>query len=331
MCLIIQRPAGVTLDKDKFLTATKNNPDGYGLTVAAGDGKLLTFKSIEYDADELYDLIHGEFKESVLMLHLRYTTAGDTSLRNAHPFPILERGPDGVDLRMAHNGTIHKYKPGINANNKWESDTRVFAREFVRPLFKRMSAGWHCEDILEDGFVYDLLKDQIPSTSVLAFLDGDGHTMIINAEGNNGFTDEDGVYFSNKYSFNPTHRSPTTTTPASSRVYSGYNWNGGGRGSDLLEEDEIPFGGAGESTRSNVTKIGAPMADTKQTKFSTKYDCDADELSCLTDELLDEIVDEKPEDAKLLIRELMALWQEVNLEATALRAKLKNLTKGKAA
>lgn len=319
MCLIIQRPAGVTLDKDGFMTATTVNPDGYGLSVADGDGKLYTQKAIKYDAEELYNLIHGDFKDSEILLHLRYTTAGDTTVRNAHPFPILEFANDGADLRMAHNGTIHRYKPALNAPNKWESDTRSFVREFVRPLFKRLSAGWHCSDLLDDKFVHDILSDKIPGGSVLAFLDGHGNKLIVNEKGNGGYTNDEGVYFSNKYSFNASHRTPSTTTYSQ-----GWAWGD--------KEDVIPFGGKGGATNrggvlnSKAKEIANMSKDTSQMKFSKKHNVDPDELLVLTDDLLDEIVDDKPDDAKLLLRELMAMLQEKGLENNALRAKLKNLS-----
>lgn len=309
MCLIIQRPAGVTLDKKDFLVAAKNNPDGYGLTVAEGDGLLYTQKAITYDIEELYDLLHGEFKDLELMLHLRYTTAGETNFRNAHPFPILEADADGTDLRMAHNGTIHRYKPATGAPNKWESDTRVFVREFVRPLFKRMSAGWETSSILDDPFINSILSDKIPGTSVLAFLDGNGNKMLINEKGNGGFTNDDGVYFSNKYSFNATHRDPPKNT-----VYSNY-WG---------EDDVVPFGRPPVKTLPKKAGATSMSKDTMQKKFSAKHDVDPDELTLLTDEILDDIVDDSPEDAKLLLRELMAIVNEKALENNALKAKLKN-------
>ena len=144
MCLIVVRPKNKLIPYDKFKQAIENNPDGYGLTYPEGDGKKMrTLRSAEKAVpDDLYRLIQDELKDVDIMLHLRYTTAGETVLRNAHPFPILNYMDDGIDLRMAHNGTIYRYK---NSARKGESDTRCFARTFVRPLLSRVNKGMYPE------------------------------------------------------------------------------------------------------------------------------------------------------------------------------------------
>lgn len=208
MCLIVMRPKNLVIPFDKFETAITNNPDGYGLTYPAGDGKrMLALRSAEKpDPDKLYRLIQDELKDVDIMLHLRYNTAGDTVLRNAHPFPVLTHKSDGIDLRMAHNGTIYKYKTKAD---KGESDTRCFVRSFVRPLLERINRGMYSEDYLQDEFIMGLIAEEIPTSSVLTFLDAEGNSAIINPQGNGGFNDG-GIYYSNKYSFNKSHREPTT-------------------------------------------------------------------------------------------------------------------------
>lgn len=211
MCLITYRPKGVVLDKDDFMSAVKNNPHGYGFCIPMGDGSLFTQKKVAEttDGEALYDLLHGEFKDEDVLLHLRYTTAGETTLRNAHPFPVLEQSRHGVDVRLMHNGTLSDYKPGINADNKWESDTRVFTRTFVRPLMDRMAKAIGYENLMEDVLTQHLVDSQLTSMSVVAMIDGMGRLMLVNEKGNNGFWNDDGCWFSNKYSHNPDYRYPT--------------------------------------------------------------------------------------------------------------------------
>ena len=84
MCLIINRPANAELDFEKFETAMLNNPDGWGLSAANGDGTLTTYRSPEKaDPEKLYRFIQEEHKDVPALIHLRYTTVGETSLRNA--------------------------------------------------------------------------------------------------------------------------------------------------------------------------------------------------------------------------------------------------------
>lgn len=212
MCIIIYRPANTIIPFADFESCVLNNPDGYGFSVPKGDGSsLLTLRSKEAaDPENLYRLIQEEFEEVPLMLHLRYNTAGDTNLRNAHPFPILEKKTHGEDLRMAHNGTITKWRDAAG-RSKWESDTRFFTRGFVRPLFERMTRSDWASDVLKDNWVKGLIQDQIPKTSVLTFIDADGVFHGINEEGNGGFW-RGGVYYSNKYSLRANHRTTKTYT-----------------------------------------------------------------------------------------------------------------------
>ena len=109
MCLIIQKPKGLIVPEEKLTSAIAVNPDGFGLSYVDGSS-LVTQRSPEKGApDFLTRKINEELKDTDVLLHLRYTTVGETSLRNAHPFPILEKKTDGIDVRMAHNGTIHSY------------------------------------------------------------------------------------------------------------------------------------------------------------------------------------------------------------------------------
>ena len=297
MCLIILREPNVTLDFEKFKTTVINNPDGWGISIPDGEGRLMTYRQVETDVDELYEYLHDDLKDSKFMLHLRFTTAGDTVLRNAHPFPILEKSKDGADLRMAHNGTLGQYKPAYNAPNKWESDTRVFTREYVRPLFKRLVLGRTLEEVLSDEFTDTLVDSQLTAASVATFIDGSGNTLLVNAKGNGGFVDEDGTYYSNKYSFDVDHRKPP--------VYGGNYWQGQQQqgGTNLVGKTQ---GTTGVTTSGTKTSTTEDFTDCNVEKFSDKYDLGMkDDLYLLSDEAIELLIDEEPEDAALLVKELL--------------------------
>jgi len=295
MCLIITREPNVTLDKVKFDTAVLNNPDGWGISVPDMEGQLYTTRSVTTDKEELYDLLHGEFKGDRLLLHLRYTTAGDTVLRNSHPFPVLEMGTHGVDMRVAHNGTLTKWSPPVAGAGSWESDTRRFVRGYVRPLMERMIRGHSSEDVLSDPFVDTLLDNQLTSASVLAFIDGYGNTSVVNAKGNGGFTDDEGTYFSNKYSHDPGHRVPTPVTHGGS-----YKPMGKKTGTTTTT------GRPATGTKATVAK--KYFTDCVTQSFMEKYEVDDPaDLALMSDETIQVLVEDEPEDAILLIKELLAL------------------------
>jgi len=299
MCQIVLREPNFVIPYDKFESAVLNNQDGYGLSYPDTDGKLITLRSADKpDPEKLYKLINEELLDQKLLVHLRFTTVGDTILRNSHPFPILERDADGIDLRMAHNGTLSKYRPKSNISN--ESDTRVFVREFVRPLFKRLARGMEPEELLSDEFVKKLLEDQLSTSSVLTFLDGNGNSLICNETGNGGKLEEGKWYYSNTYSFNPTHREPTTyVTPSTYR-------------------NQYPQGGTNVSSYT-----GYKFKDSNVTKFSTKYKLkDIKDSFHFSDAVIEE-VSKKPDDAQLLIKELIFSLQAAEKEIERLGKKQK--------
>lgn len=292
MCLIINKPDGVKLDFEKFKTAVENNPDGFGISVVEGGGKLYTIRDPnKQDVDNLYKLIHEDFESKQMLIHLRYTTVGKTNLRNAHPFPILEFTQDGSDVRMAHNGTLASYR-----GNTDESDTRRFVRSYVRPLFKRLSFGMSPQEILSDRFVEGLLDDKLGTSSVLSFIDGDGNTLNVNALGNGGFYDEDGVYFSNSYSFDPEHRVV--------KNYYGYGTYGYG---NTTQQGSSTTRNTGNVTPINSNKSKSQHAkDTRVQRFSEKWELnDISEVCLLNDDAISTLVEDYPNDAKLLIMELL--------------------------
>jgi predicted glutamine amidotransferase len=223
MCLIILKKPGQNFDLEQFKIAVNNNPDGYGITYTKGgdpDGKLRVLRSKNKpDAESLHRMMTETLNDSHVLLHLRWNTSGETELRNAHPFPVLEFSEADCDVRMAHNGHIQKYHTKREGK---ESDTRQFVRSFVRPLFDRMSAGWHTHAILDDPFIQSILEDECGSGSVLVFLSGDGDSLICNEK--RGWFNESGVFFSNKYSFNQSHRDVDTSTYVSRYFDDHDNW-----------------------------------------------------------------------------------------------------------
>jgi predicted glutamine amidotransferase len=323
MCLIMMREPNVTLDKVKFDTAVLNNPHGWGISIPDMEGQLSTFKEITTDKDELYDLIHGEFKSDKIMIHLRYTTAGDTVIRNAHPFPVLELGSDGVDMRVCHNGTLPRWSPPAVGEGKWESDTRRFVRGYVRPLMKRLIKGTTSEDLLSDPFVDSLLEGQLTTMSVLTLLDGYGNFSVVNEKGNGGFTDDDGTYYSNKYSHDPLHRVPTTYPQ---RGYQGNVGKTYGTTKGTTTQTPRPHTGV-SPLKTKTGGTGQGSTDNSTASFMKKYELeDASDLHLMSDDTIQILCEDEPEDAALLIKELLLLHynSERAVSSLSMKGKLKD-------
>lgn len=314
MCLIIQKPADVTLNYEKFCVAVKNNDDGYGLSYPDPDkpGKLITIRDHrKIDTDKVFKFINEDLKSIRAMVHLRYTTAGKTILRNAHPFPILEYKTDGVDLRMAHNGTLFSYKP---SNGSGESDTRVFVREFIRPLFKRLIRGNSIEELLKDPWLAKLIKGELTPKSVVTFLDGYGHTLEVNPLGNGGEYLTCGAYFSNKYSFDPDHRNDNWTGYGGG-YGQGYGFRGGtnshfkGQQSHQKPDKSLEEKKADRQEKQRRDNLISPKhaEDTQVERFTEKYSISRDDLLDMDDDMIEMLAEgaDQKEAVVLLIKELL--------------------------
>ena len=306
MCLIIQRQPNFEIPYSKFESAVIVNPDGFGLSYPDG-GKLITLRDpSKPDPEKLYRLINEELIDKDLLIHLRFNTVGDTVLRNAHPFPILEKKQDGIDLRMAHNGTLFSYKS--KAKNG-ESDTRVFVREFVRPLFKRMAKAMDPEQLMSDPFIKALLEDKLSSTSVLSFLDSDGRSLICNPTGNGG-KQEEGWYYSNSYSFNKTHREPAKPTNYAASYYQGNRSSVYSGPKPALPKPQKVYASPSSVSKSFHTQ-----------KFTDKYSInDPKKLVQLSDETIDRIIEDK--EADILIKELIFEMDKLIKENNQLKRKV---------
>lgn len=308
MCVIIERNPGFKIPEEKLESAIITNPDGWGLCFPSGDGELQTLRSAEAPEPEQLDyLLHQQLQNEKIMLHLRFNTAGATNLRNAHPFPVMERKKDGVDIRMAHNGTIHSFKPGEDDTS---SDTRLFVRDLVRPLFKRMSKTIEVEEVLTDPLIKTILEGMIPASSVLSFMDGYGNTLTINETGNGGKR-EDEWYYSNKYSFNRTHREVNTTGNFTRGTSTGY-------GNGTLSQN------GGTQTTATTTS----QATSSTPLFTEEYGLEQDDLLHLDDESIKRLCVMKKADAQLLIKELLMIYQTLKTENTKL-SKTVTALKGK--
>jgi hypothetical protein len=122
MCLLIRQPAGVTFSKTELRDFIRRNPDGYGYA-RSSRGRLVWGRMVTSAAeiiDSYYDTMAG--KEG--LLHFRMTTHGDTTERNAHPYPVTD------EIVLAHNGILSSGNP----YDPCSSDTAHFAEYIVRPI-----------------------------------------------------------------------------------------------------------------------------------------------------------------------------------------------------
>lgn len=214
MCLIIHRSANTIIQYDLIKNACSRNKDGFGISVI-DRGKISTQRIFDpkgNDPEKVYELLEDALEQDIL-LHLRYATVGEESQINCHPFTVLEKAKDGVDLVFAHNGTLTGFGNGKNCT---KSDSREFNDTIATPLLKAAYKAYG-DEWATQPWLLDILKKYSYSTSVFTFLDENGKLLIVNRSNGKEFT---GWWASNQYSLDP----PVTyTNTSSSTSYTSYN------------------------------------------------------------------------------------------------------------
>jgi predicted glutamine amidotransferase len=139
MCVIICLKPNQKIPFDKFETACYNNEHGFGMvTKDEATGKLKVFKQLEYKVQNVYRLIN-KHKDKHRYIHLRWTTVGETSKENLHPFEVY-KGRDNHVVFM-HNGTLHRFKSKLPITDTKTSDSQFFAHKYLKPFISEVSSG----------------------------------------------------------------------------------------------------------------------------------------------------------------------------------------------
>lgn len=213
MCLLITKPANVSVIKSEMKNAFWANPDGVGFVVAVNDG-FLEYKYLEF---EPFWKQYQVFQDYPMIIHFRYGTHGKAGLFNVHPFRVNE------DLYFAHNGIIHDY-----GTCKTRSDTQVFNDEVLKPL----SIGFqNSPDVMK------LIAQIIGSGNKLAFMDKKGNFVRVNEKAGHFV---DGIWYSNSsYKGGIIDKGGKTVSSA--------NWWNAQYFEDEDETEELDFYGEGYS------------------------------------------------------------------------------------
>lgn len=136
MCIIVCKPAGVSLDRKIWENCFENNDDGAGIMYVS-DKRLVVDKGfMEFKA--LYEALK-KLDDKDIVVHFRAASPGMiVSSDNTHPF-FWKNGAqfssdnktDRYEWAVCHNGRL-KW-----AHTQDKSDTRCFAEEFLSPYTDR--------------------------------------------------------------------------------------------------------------------------------------------------------------------------------------------------
>lgn len=229
MCLIAYKPndkAKFTLDD--FKASYSRNNDGTGIMFVDG-GRVQVERAVGSLDQQLKVFASHQDKDS-WVLHQRFATAGAKDVANCHPFKVLDKDEDGVDLFMVHNGTLNSV---VDLTEKGFSDTWHFVENVMKPMLKRDY------ELLNMESFQIMLHATIGAGNKLLFLSSDNEVLIFNEEKGSW---REGCWVSNTYSLArpttaATYQGRNTGSGVNSYGYGneGYSY-GGKRFSDIVAQ-----------------------------------------------------------------------------------------------
>lgn len=165
MCLIILRKPDTENPPLAYLRRGYHwNAHGWGIAYNK-DNVLHTFKS-RGSLGLLLEKLQEVPPESTLLIHFRNASDGGFTEEYLHPFSINE------NTCFMHNGWIPFFN---NKKITGPSDTMAFNDQVLKPLFDQFNLNIHDNTEIISRICRPMIFD-----SKLAFLDNEGHYLIIN-------------------------------------------------------------------------------------------------------------------------------------------------------
>lgn len=180
------KPKGVELPEKYIREGARTNRHGFGIMYFDPIAKkIVVFKHAEYDINTVVKNITA-LKEFEVVIHFRIMTHGSIKDENCHPFRVLSKAGNAMEMWMMHNGTI----TGVETEGD-ETDSNAFIRSVMVPILKKKPG------VIRVPAFQKLIKETI-NKSRLVFMYGSGEVTIINKEGG---AERDGCWFSNHTAF----------------------------------------------------------------------------------------------------------------------------------
>lgn len=284
MCQIIYKPGNFELPFDKLKSTCIVNPDGFGI-MGIDRGKVVLRKHYDgkNDPEKLARVLEEYKSLDKVGVHVRFRTKGPVGCETCHPFEAYKDGDKR--LLMMHNGTISGF------GNDKVVDTEEYAKVILGPLYERtLKMGI---DPFEDDLFEEINTKYLGSSNKLLLMNDSGFKIIGDKHGS-WEKGDDGVEYwvSNTYSFNRTHREPSTT------VWSYPTYNSSKKTSTTAV---VPFT---STKKEETTEEVKPKRKIIQS-FTDIANVEVEDLVGLTYDDIDDIVTYEPENAVLLIVQLL--------------------------
>jgi hypothetical protein len=217
---------------------------------------------------------------------MRYTTKGISNVDNCHPFDIWKS--DDKHIILMHNGTMTDF------GDSTVSDTRDYVESILKPMAEMYHYGDITESFLDNPLFERIQKKFGTGWSKFLFADNEGNFKIFGED--KDCVKEEGFWASNSYSFDtPKSVSVNTYVPhGNSRYYT--EWK---EAATPKKEEKVAA----------LPKVSEAVENLKETfieRWGKDYQLE-DVLYSLSEEDISELVESYPEEATMLIRDLIYL------------------------
>lgn len=187
MCVIVYKPAGISVGMDILRRCWERNSDGAGIMFPR-DGKLIVAKGfMAWRPFKKYVKRMGDntLCNTPIAFHFRIATHGSIGPDNCHPFTVND------NIAMMHNGIMSNVNIDDGSD---KSDSEAFVEQYVSAFSNIMIS-----NLREGTALNDLYKAYIKSSKLL-FMDSEGDVAIVNRHlGYDGKgVGQEGVWFSNR-------------------------------------------------------------------------------------------------------------------------------------
>jgi hypothetical protein len=196
MCLIIDKPAGLTLPLDVLEDMVSYNGDGFGMMWH--NKTLKIFKKHTSNPNELYRTLKDLHNFRVLV-HLRMRTHGAIDVANTHPYPVEGGG------WLMHNGVLYN---SHTLSKEGMSDTHHYIQDMINPLMKLHPAIISTKPFIElvEGDIGEGNKFvHMDKAGVVTYFNQKAFVPLVSADNSIYFPD---VKVSNKYAWS--YKAPYT-------------------------------------------------------------------------------------------------------------------------
>ena len=170
MCLLVTQTKNTPSLPDVWLSDMFSfNSDGIGV-MYVHNNQLVIKKELPKTANEFIKFYRDNIQGKNCSFHLRMRTHGEIDLLNCHPYEILNKKDDGLDMWLSHNGVLSFG----NSADTTKSDTWHYIKNYLKPMLKDNPS------LAFNNAFTKVIGDHIGSSNKFVIMDSKNRQSVIN-------------------------------------------------------------------------------------------------------------------------------------------------------